>query len=478
MKSYEKKNIHKLLVIGSGLSSLNFAKSYLKRNKNLNIISPQISNSKLNKIDINKNNEHIYKLLPPQMFNAKKKVKAYFYLNKIKINKNCKVFGSLEHGGLSNYWGLQIDKNIKKDIESFSKKTKKQINECFSDLVKDLNLIGTFNYKKKIKDKLFEDEFFKLKEKTIFGNIKVGSPILGFSKKNFNIKSPLRGLNEDKDKLVPKNFTKKFLNKKNIIFHNYFVQSIKKKGKFIAINCENELGKKVFLTKKLVLGSGTITTTKLIMDFLNIKQEVSIKHHPRLFTLYISKKKWLNSLKFLPSPINIQFFKRPFLFKGDFRPGNKLIIDSLVRFKWFLQPIKFLLNYFRQYMIFSNIFLHTKYSNLFIKKSSKGIFQIYSKKGKTKNIFRSISKSVYNFLRKNKKIFPFFLNYFPGYGPDFHYFGTIPYNSKGKLSVNEKSQLKGHKNIFIIDGSVFNFKDNKYPLGIIMANSRRIGKII
>ena len=30
MKSYEKKNIHKLLVM-SGLSSLNFAKSYLKK---------------------------------------------------------------------------------------------------------------------------------------------------------------------------------------------------------------------------------------------------------------------------------------------------------------------------------------------------------------------------------------------------------------------------------------------------------------
>ena len=32
--------------------------------------------------------------------------------------------------------------------------------------------------------------------------------------------------------------------------------------------------------------------------------------------------------------------------------------------------------------------------------------------------------------------------------------------------------------IYIVDGSVFDFKTNKYPLGIIMANARRIGKYL
>ena len=48
----------------------------------------------------------------------------------------------------------------------------------------------------------------------------------------------------------------------------------------------------------------------------------------------------------------------------------------------------------------------------------------------------------------------------------------------GLLSTNEKCQLKKNKKIYLIDGSVFNFKTNKYPLGLIMANSRRIGKEI
>ena len=33
------------------------------------------------------------------------------------------------------------------------------------------------------------------------------------------------------------------------------------------------------------------------------------------------------------------------------------------------------------------------------------------------------------------------------------------------------SKKKKFKNIYIIDGSVLNFKTNKYPLGLIMANA-------
>ena len=85
---------------------------------------------------------------------------------------------------------------------------------------------------------------------------------------------------------------------------------------------------------------------------------------------------------------------------------------------------------------------------------------------------------IYNFLRSTKKILPFFLSYFPGYGSDFHYFGTILMGKKGQLSVNENCQLNNNKKIYLIDGSTLNFKKNKYPLGLIMANSRRVGKEI
>ena len=43
--------------------------------------------------------------------------------------------------------------------------------------------------------------------------------------------------------------------------------------------------KKKIYNKKLVLGCGTLITTKLIMEYLNIKNEIRINHHPRLFSL-------------------------------------------------------------------------------------------------------------------------------------------------------------------------------------------------
>ena len=91
---------------------------------------------------------------------------------------------------------------------------------------------------------------------------------------------------------------------------------------------------------------------------------------------------------------------------------------------------------------------------------------------------KKINLNIFSFLLKKNFIFPLFKTHFPGIGSDFHYFGTIPFNKNNKLSVNENCQLKNNKGIYIVDSSVFNFKNNKYPLGIVMANARRIGKLL
>ena len=81
-------------------------------------------------------------------------------------------------------------------------------------------------------------------------------------------------------------------------------------------------------------------------------------------------------------------------------------------------------------------------------------------------------------INKEGIIFPFYKTFFPGSGADYHYFGSIPFKKKGKLSVNNKCQLRSYNNIFILDGSVFDFKSNKYPLGIVAANARRVANLL
>ncbi len=466
-----KKKIYDIIVVGSGLSSLSFIDSYLKKQKKIDVISFKKTKKSFSQI----NNKHILEILPPQMIGEEKQVLDYFSINKILIKKKTKFFGSLEFGGLSNYWGLQIDKNIKNDLQDFSKKTQKKILNSFKEIFKKQNLLGKINEKNQ---NLFErnpfinDEFLN-KNKIL----KSDEPILAFQKKREKQKINLNLINEKKDSLTATNFFKKNLKNKRIIFHNYFVERIVKDKKNIILKCSNGSKNKSFTTKKLVLGCGTLITTKLIMDYLKIKTEIKINHHPRLFSLYFSKKKWTNKMNFQPSHFHLKLRKNPTLFTADFRPGNRLIIDAIIKFKRILSPFKPLLNFLREYFIFSNIFIHPRFSNLYIKKQ-KNIFIIYSKKKNQKNYFEKFGKIIFNFLKTSKKIFPLYINHFPGYGADFHYFGTFTMGISKKLHVNENCQLNKNKNIYIVDGSVLKFKSNKYPLGAIMANARRIGKEI
>ena len=467
-----KNKIYDILVVGTGLSSLMFIEGFLEKNKKIDVISFRKTKKNLSQIV----NNHIFKILPPQMIGKEKQVKDYFSLNKILVNKNANFFGSLEFGGLSNYWGLQIDKNIKDDISHLKSSTQKKIIKNFIEIFKKQNLLGQYN---KIVENLFmRNQYLDNKIIKQSKMLYPDEPILAFKKKNKNeAKVKLDKINEKKDKLNPQNFFKKNLNKKRIKIHNYYVEKIKKHKKGIILLCNDGKNQKTFITKKLILACGTLITTKLVMDYLKIKKEVKINHHPRLFSVYFSKKKWKNNMEFEPSHLHLKPKKNSSLFTADFRPGNKIIVDAIIKFKKILLPLKFMLNLLREHLIFSNIFLNPSFGNLYLKKRDN-LFEIYSKKKNIDKVFKKISGMIFDFLNSTKKFLPLYYNYFPGFGADFHYFGTILMGKKGVLSVNDRCQLRKDKRIFIVDGSVINFRKNKYPLGLIMANSRRISKEI
>ena len=135
-----------LVVIGTGLSSLSFIDSYLEKNKKIDVISPQFK--KTEKI-YESENSHLYndKNLPPQMRDNENKIKDYFLCNNFIVNKNANIMGSLEFGGLSNYWGLQIDQNIFSDIKCLSKKNNVKLQQSFLEIAKKIKFLGKFRIK-------------------------------------------------------------------------------------------------------------------------------------------------------------------------------------------------------------------------------------------------------------------------------------------------------------------------------------------
>ena len=474
-----------LVVIGSGLSSLSFIDSYLEKNKAIDVISPEFRKVKNN---YKSENSHLYndKNLPPQMKYNENNIKDYFSFNNFIVNKNANIMGSLEFGGLSNYWGLQIDQNIFSDIKCLSKINNLKLQKSFIEIAKKVKFLGRFKIKGEeyINDFKIDNLFNNLLKKKKINNFKITKPILAISKKKLDSEKniDLNLINESVNKITAKNYYKKFLKKKKINFHNYVVKKIFLKNKKIGLICENNKKKKIFYAKKIVFGCGTLVTTRLIMDFLKIEKEVKIKEHPRLISMFFSKYRIENYLDFMPSQLQIRNDSKGKSFLVDFRPGNKLIIDSVTKIYKFLLPFKFLLNFLKNYMIFSNILLDSKYSNVFIKLKKNSKTFIYSKNSKSLQsslIFKNIQKKIFTMLCREKLIYPIYKNSYSNHGSAYHYFGTIPISGrKSKMSVNDLCQLNNFKNIYIIDGSVFDFKINKYPLGVIMANARRVAKEI
>ena len=450
------KNFFDILIVGSGLSGLVFAEEFLKKKSKLHMISPEFNNK-----DENDKKPNVdYKTFPPQIKKDFNQIQDYFNYNKFIFDKkNCNLLGSLGFGGLSNYWGLQMDKDNDSDLNPFGKKTKEQIIRSFVEILNEKSLSGSYkDYSNDFEMDSFYERLLSTKK----------------SEKNLIIKKSLLALHDFKKKggeLRPSLIFKKI--KKKLVIHNYFLKKIEKKGSLIKLYCINKKKNKIFLTKKLVLAGGTLSTTKLIMDYLNIRYEVPIKHHPRLTSVYLGRSKISSKLNMTPGLFQIKNIKESF--SGDIRPANEMIIDISLKIYSILRPFKSILIFLKNYIFFSNTLLGSKYSNLFIKKK-KSSFSIYSKKKNTLKILKSKQSVILSYLKNKKIILPFYKNFFPGIGGDYHYFGTItPGNSK--LSVNKNCQLNANKSIYIIDGSVINFKKNLYPLGLVLANAKRIAKL-
>ena len=228
-----KKQVLDLAIIGSGLSALNFADEYSKNGKKINIISYKDEKA------LTKNNNGKFKYLPTQMRGKTNNVKNYFYGNNLIIERDCKVLGSLDFGGLSNYWGLQIDGYINND-QNINKKIFLSIEKHFFKFIKKYNLIGSYlnnklSYKK---DFSVPNEFERLiKNKS--SNFNCKKPIIGFFNQS-KFKGKLSIINERKNKLNSENFFKSIKNKKQIIFHNYYVSKISKEKDYFTLKCKNQ----------------------------------------------------------------------------------------------------------------------------------------------------------------------------------------------------------------------------------------------
>lgn len=461
--------MYDIIIVGSGLAASSFLDGLNTKNKKIAMISPS---AKKKKNLIFNNYNYIKKNLPPRYYKKDfSPIAEYFTKNRIILDSKTSIFGVLDQGGVSEYWGGSCEFIEEKKLDFLNKSNKKIFTNILLNLYKNFNFTGKLRLsKKQIKNRI------PSKIDNIFKKI-----ILNCSNNSFNFFHNCNAENYKTKKILsPSSF---FLKKKKEIEKiNFFVSKIKKKKNYYLVFCENDKKKIILTTKKLVLGAGTISTTKLVCEMLNIRKLVKILHNPMLFGVFTLKEKTkLDNFSSSKLACKIFLNKSDKYSTVNFRSSNLLIKQKIFKNYFLMKNFFFqkFYNYFEKKFLFFNLYLDNKFSNIYMKLTSNNQIKITTKKKKNKFIKSELLKNsnyLYKHLIKNKIIYPFKLNLVPKIGHDNHYIGTIPINGKDKiLSLNEKCHLKNYKNLIIIDGSAIPANYSKFPTGLIIANAKRIG---
>ena len=139
-----------------------------------------------------------------------KNISNYFRANTLSLKTNCKAIGSLNFGGLSNYWGLQMDNKIFNDQTSLKKKTFNEIKKNFFFFLKRFKIAGHFKLNK---NKIYSNNFYIPEQLNKLKKIKSNlffctQPILGFSTSE-KFRGNLNNIDEKNRNLPLKIFIKK-----------------------------------------------------------------------------------------------------------------------------------------------------------------------------------------------------------------------------------------------------------------------------
>ncbi len=446
-----KKSNQTVAIIGSGLAGTSAAMELLDRGFKVYLITSD-TNPYLE--DYKKNGTVI---------NARQKTRdhainsEYQRKNQV-ICQNFSLVGSLEKGGLSNIWAgvilfeSQFIRNSKTIIDEdyFKKKFYFQKSENATKDSRQNDLL----------------KFFKDK---VCGKIKFLQPTGLYSKKTKKIFSSLEDLS-----LLEKNSN-------FCLFENIFVQKIKKKknGKLKLSTSNNRLQRYEF--DKLILATGTISSTKLLLDYLNIKEEfIRLRHNPNLAIIGLLKKKFNyigdkelksvatyiinpeNSSEY-PSVGSIGFFDEPIEREVS---KNYSFIPSLL--------IKIIARILRGRLFIANCFIPVEFSDSYLKLEKDNVII----QGGLSEKYREYEKKIKHGLRKSFSRISYLLIFkrMP-IGSDIHYTGTVTEKNHPLLKVEENFSLSQDKNIFVIDGSIIE-SNPIFPGAYIINNAIKLGKTL
>ena len=410
----------------------------------------------------------------------------------IKLN-NFKAVGSLAKGGLSNAWGAVCytfsPQEFYPDYSVYQALVKSYLKVALRIGISGPrfdNLSKHFLHQIKVQKSLALhpscEYLFNRYNQQFFKNFTLGQPRTAVITEDFNQRKACQLQNmclwgcsehaiynaadEIKDLKQYSNFT--YLN-------DVFVDEIVKKGNQYCIEgtqISNNSSIQLYCDI-IIVAAGTIGSTILTLKYTKtFNQPLRLLSNPCVASAYIIPKRLGNAITKKSFGMGQLAFNIDDVFGTVYTPEG-LLANELINHLPFTRPnaIK-LTKYLTSSMLLTNCFLPGSRSRntLQIKDGAAHI------EGKHVNINKNITKELRRSMRRlgawplpmsSKSTVP---------GSDIHYAGTLPMSVDPKpLTVNAFGELHGHKNYYIVDGSILSILPAKNLTFTIMANADRIG---
>ena len=450
--------IKDIAIIGTGISAMSSIEA-LKDNKNFNITVFESGGNNKKKITTQKNNfnssfkynSSLFKLSKEKFLrNYNIEEKNYFL-----SNVNC-------YGGLSNFWGGGVEIPDKQFLVK---------NNLSLNLLKYIPVIKKlFNLEstsiKKIKD---------LRKSLSYKNID------NLEEKNFkinNIDISLDGKNALNTKRIFNNLSK---DKRIKLKLNHHIEKITKNDNKYSLYIKKN-NKKILLKEKfdlIVLCTGTIATTIIILKYLNIENlKVRFYNNPIMQLCFFRPKLYFIKIKNIRFSHPLKNFHQKI--QSYENKGSLIPLNFFENYYLGYSNNNPFINFMKKGIIAGNIFFDSHLTKNFISlKKNKPIIS-FTNNIKKNNIFLNTKTKIKKIFNKINFLPVPFMN-FKTYitGSDSHYTSSLFNLCVNKKKILTKNcELKGSKNFFILDGSVIP-KGTFYPSFLIALNAyyyaRKIG---
>ena len=468
-----------VVIIGSGVSAIIVAKTFLEYDYKVFLIDSENASDK-DEIEYKQKKYFLPDIKKsPKFHNKKFIVSSKKFKKKYNIKtKNFFLASGLISGGLSNFWGAGLETPSLNYLKNypFGKSILKEKSYVDRELGINNNRFSFFNFF--FKQKIVKKMLIR-KNKSIYFS-KHPLAVRQYSKKKITAKDY-----DNVDLLSSHNkyvYNAKFqipllLKNKNFNYlPNTFVENIKREKNNYRLVTDK---KKILDLKfsKLIISAGTVGSTILADRILNASEKYQLYHTPILKLMYFTfllPFKFRDKIKFgIPLlGLNVHFKKEKFT-------GTFIHLNNLTNIFFGISKLNILFTFIKKFIFVGNIFLPPNYSNTFIEiKKNKTL--IYSNDNFNKKKLILILKrklnsflSKFNLLEFSTQNLKFLDN-----GSDVHYTSTLINKYKnGKKIINNHCELNGFKNIHILDGS--SIKEGLYyPTYFLMMHARFIAKKI